>query len=52
MEKHTKPSNSIDVTDSYDLDEDDKQQGECGTIVVEYGKPVISRCCGKAKANQ
>lgn len=47
-----KPSDSIDVTDSYDLDEDDEQQGERGCIVIEYGKPVIARCGGEAQANQ
>lgn len=47
-----KPFKSIDVTDSYDLNEDDEQQGECGSIVVEYGKPVISRCSGEAQAKQ
>ena len=47
-----KPSDSIDVTDSYDLDEDDEQQRERGCIVVEYGKPVIACRGGEAQADQ
>lgn len=46
------PFNPIDVTDTYDLNKDDEKQGECGTIIIEDGKPVISWCGGKAKANK
>lgn len=47
-----KPFNSIDVTDSYDLDEDDEEQGESGSIVVEHCKPVIPWSGGEAQAEQ
>lgn len=47
-----KPFDSVDVADSYDLDEDDEQQGEWGRVVVEYGKPVIPWCGGEAQSEQ
>lgn len=47
-----KPFNSVDVTHSYDLREDNEQQGESGSIVVEHGKPVIPWRGGEAEAEQ
>lgn len=47
-----KPFNPIDVTDGYDLDEDDEEQGEVGSVVVEHGEPVIPRGGGEAQAEQ
>lgn len=46
------PLNSIDVTNSYDLSEDNEQQRESGCVVVEYGKPVIPWGGGEAQAQQ
>ena len=46
------PFNSIKVADSYDLNEDDEQQGESGSIVIEHDKPVISRRGGEAQTKQ
>lgn len=40
IKKH-RPSDSVDVTDSYDLDEDNEEQGKSGSVVIEHGKPVI-----------
>lgn len=46
------PFNAIDVTDSYDFNEDDEEQGERCSVIIEYRKPVTSGCGCKAQANK
>lgn len=47
-----KPFNPIDVTDSYDFNEDDEKQGEWCSVIIEYSKPVTSGCGCKAQADK
>lgn len=47
-----KPFDSIDVTDSNDLEENNEQQGESGSIIIEHSEPVIPWRGGEAQAEQ
>lgn len=46
------PLDAIVVTDSYDLYEDDEEQGESGAVIIEHCEPVVPRAGGKAQTKQ
>lgn len=52
LHKNNLPLNSIDVTHNYDLKKNDKQQGECCCIVIEYCEPIIPWRGGEAQSKQ
>ena len=48
---HT-PFDAIYVADGDNFNEDDEEQREGGSIVVEHGEPVVPRAGGEAQAKQ